>query len=88
MSTPKQGGSMEHGENHAHQKTDLELWLCKQIGSAGTVEPVYDGFEIRIINESLFPWALVFHRLLQSDHSVWLDKKREGLVIVTKASIP
>ena len=78
---------MEKGES-APRQTDLELWLLKQIGSAGTVEPVYDGFEIRVTNESLFPWALVFQRLLQSDHSVWLDKKRGGLVIVTKASIP
>jgi len=79
---------MTKNKNTPYQKTDLELWLCEQIGSKGTVEPVYDGFEIKIKDESFFPWAPVIHRLLQSDHAVWLDKKGGRLMIITKASIP
>jgi len=66
---------------------DLENRLCKQVGSMGTVEGVYSGFEIAVKNEGAFPWASVLHMLLQCDHEVWVKEQKGKLVIVTQASI-
>jgi hypothetical protein len=66
---------------------DLETWLCKQVAPAGTVEGVYGGFEIVVIDENAFPWANVLRRLVQSGHQVWLEERKGKLVIMTQPSI-
>jgi len=66
---------------------DLESWLCKQVQQTGTMEGVYSGFEIVVNNEASFPWAVVLHGLLQSDHEVWIKERKGKLAIMTQASI-
>ena len=66
---------------------DLESWLCKQVTHTGTMEGVYSGFEIVVNDEAKFPWATVLRGLLQSGHEVWIEKRKEKLVIMTQASI-
>lgn len=66
---------------------DLEVWLEQRVGATGHVEAVYGGFEITVSDGDAFPWASVLHRLLESDHDVWVEVKDGRLVIVTQSSI-
>lgn len=66
---------------------DLEVWLEQQVGATGNVEAVYGGFEIAVSDEDAFPWASVLHRLLESDHDVWMEVRDRQLIIVAQSSI-
>jgi uncharacterized protein with GYD domain len=58
--------------------------LTRLVGSAGLVASEYGGFEITVIDRSAFPWYAVFTFLLNLRFDIWISRKEESVVILSK----
>lgn len=58
--------------------------LKKLIGEVGAVEEAYGGYEITINDADNFPWLNVFNLLLGASYDVWITRRADKLVILSK----
>jgi hypothetical protein len=63
---------------------DLESKLKDIVGEAGKVSPEYGGYEIIVLNPSIFPWYNVLTLLLDNSLEVWVTKKDKHTAILCK----
>jgi len=63
---------------------DIESRLKGLVEDNATVSPLYGGFEIVVNNPSKLKWHKIFSLLLELPHEVWVRRKNEKLVIVSK----
>ena len=52
------------------------------VKDTGEVNPVYGGFEIKVLKPTLFPWYKALHYLLDIGQEVWV-RKSEGEIEIT-----
>jgi hypothetical protein len=60
-------------------KTDSEKRLRKIVLESHEVSAVYGGFEIRVIDRSLFPWYHLFDQLIEISQVVWVYEKADKI---------
>jgi len=58
--------------------------LRKIVEDSGEVNSVLGGFEIRVIDPSLFPWYQVFDQLIEIGQEVWIYKRKDKIYIGSK----
>jgi hypothetical protein len=58
--------------------------LTHIVMDTGEVRGYLAGFEIVVLKEKEFPYAVIFDYLLMLPHSIWVIKSEEKLVIKTK----
>jgi len=63
---------------------DLESRIERMISETGIVKPKYGGYEIQVVNETVFPWPALFKVLLESSMEVWITRKDGTIVISCK----
>ncbi|MEM3561709.1 MAG: Lrp/AsnC ligand binding domain-containing protein [Candidatus Freyarchaeota archaeon] len=63
---------------------DIESRIRQVVGETGVVNPKYGGYEIQVINETMFPWLATFKTLLEYPHEIWISQKDNRIVITTK----
>lgn len=67
-----------------HVFGDIESRIRQVVGETGIVNPKYGGYEIQVINETMFPWLATFKTLLEYPHEIWISRKDNRIVITTK----
>lgn len=63
---------------------DFESRLKGFVDDNATVSSLYGGFEIMVNKPSRHKWHNIFLLLLEMNHDVWVERKNEKLVIVSK----
>ncbi|MFH1560788.1 MAG: hypothetical protein ABID84_05205 [Chloroflexota bacterium] len=63
---------------------DIQGALRSAVGTSGRVNPAYGGFDIEVNEPAEFPWGRVLELLLALQHDVWVKKRRDRLVIMSK----
>jgi hypothetical protein len=63
---------------------DLESRIERMISETGIVKPKYGGYEIQVVNETVFPWSALFKVLLEYSMEVWITQKDETIIISCK----
>ena len=66
---------------------DITGVLRSDVGDSGTVQITYGGFEIAVTAASDFPWERVLLLLYGLQHDVWVDKRSDHLVIMSKPPV-
>jgi hypothetical protein len=67
-----------------HVFGDIEGRIRQVVGETGIVNPKYGGYEIQVLNETMFPWLAVFKTLLEYPHEIWVSQRDSRIVITTK----
>lgn len=65
--------------------TDVESRIREVVGETGTVEPKYGGYDITVLNESMFPWPTVFKLLWEYQFEIWVTEKEDRITISCKS---
>lgn len=65
--------------------TDVESKIREIVGETGSVEPKYGGYDITVLNESMFPWPTVFKLLWEYQFEIWVTEKEDKVVISCKS---
>jgi len=58
--------------------------LEEMVGSAGFVSSEYGGYEITVVDPPTFPWYDVFIFLLNLSFDIWIVRKDESVIILSK----
>ena len=77
-----------NSSEHPRKSVDItvEDSLKKIIRDTGQVTVEYGGFAIKILDHRRFPWYKVFDILVEH-FDVWIEKKDQCVIIVTKQKI-
>ncbi len=66
------------------ESSDILSELKRLVGAYGEILEEYGGFAIKIIDERKFPWPDVCQLLLRLNHEVWIERRGDGLYMVSK----
>ncbi len=74
------------GQSHfeIRQKMDPEERLKKLVRDTAEVDPVYGGFEIRVLKPDLFPWHKVVRLLIEIGQEIWVSEKEGKICIISE----
>lgn len=74
-------------ETSSDAPVDILEELRHLVDGNGEVLEEYGGFAIRILDERRFPWPEVCQYLLRLSHEVWIERRGDGLYLVSKPSV-
>jgi hypothetical protein len=60
---------------------DPQEWLTRTVKDSAEVNPVYGGYELRVLKPEIFPWYVVLNFLIEMGQEVWVDKKEDTIFI-------
>ena len=61
--------------------------LKETIGSTGKINEDYGGYEIIVTDKVQFPWFDVFYLLIERGFQIWIDKKDDQILIMSKQEV-
>jgi hypothetical protein len=61
--------------------------LKKIVENTGEVHSVYGGFEIKVLEPSLFPWYKVVDQLLEIGQDIWMNKQEGKIWILSEPEV-
>jgi hypothetical protein len=61
--------------------------LKKIVEDTGEVHSVYGGFEIRVLEPSLFPWYKIVNELLEIGQEIWINRKKGKICILSEPEV-
>ncbi|MBS7645481.1 MAG: Lrp/AsnC ligand binding domain-containing protein [Candidatus Bathyarchaeia archaeon] len=61
---------------------DVESKIRDVIGETGTVESKYGGYDIAVLDESMFPWPTILKLLLEYQFEIWITQS-EGRILIS-----
>ncbi len=65
------------------EHTDAEL--REIVGRFGRVAERYGGYEIVVVDDRRFPWREVFDTLLRYSFDIWIERKDEKMMVLSKS---
>jgi hypothetical protein len=61
--------------------------LKSMVKDTAEVRSVYGGFEIQVLEPTLFPWYKVVNQLLEIGQEVWINKREGKICIISEPEI-
>ncbi|MEM2123187.1 MAG: hypothetical protein QXE79_06085, partial [Candidatus Bathyarchaeia archaeon] len=63
---------------------DLESKIEDVVGETGIIKPKYGGYDIAVLDESMFPWPTVFKLLLEHQFEIWVTQSKGRILVSCK----